>query len=122
MNVKEKQKILNNFPYIELSYEKKLHNKVQNIDCYLTIPYGPKYFAWFYSFNGKQSLIILKINKKNNKITHIEKKICCFKSNLCIGIGTIFYGTIFIHNNIHFFNIEDIFYYKNQSLKNVFNL
>jgi hypothetical protein len=122
MNVKEKQKILNNFPYIELSYEKKLHNKVQNIDCYLTIPYGPKYFAWFYSFNGKQSLIILKINKKNNKITHIEKKICCFKSNLCIGIGTIFYGTIFIHNNIHFFNIEDIFYYKNQSLKNVCNL
>ena len=116
MNVKEKQKILNNFPYIELSYEKKLHNKVQNIDCYLTIPYGPKYFAWFYSFNGKQSLIILKINKKNNKITHIEKKICCFKSNLCIGIGTIFYGTMFHVNSHSFFNIEDIFYFKGNNL------
>jgi hypothetical protein len=122
MNLKEKQQLLNNFPHIELSYEKRLHNKVQNIDCYLTIPYGPKYFAWFYSFKNKPALMILKINKKNNRITHIEKKMCCFKSNLCIGMGTIFYGTIFIYNNIQFFNIENIFYYKNKCLKNLCNL
>jgi len=122
MNQKDKQQILNNFPQIELSYEKKLHKKVQNINCYLTIPYGPKYFAWFHTFKNKPSLIILKINKRNNGITNIQRKLCCFKSNLCIGVGTIFYGTIFNHKDINFFNIEDIFYYKNQCLKNVCNL
>ena len=122
MNFKEKHSLLNNFPDIELSYEKKLHKKVQNIDCYLTIPYGPKYFAWFYYFKNKPTLVILKINRKNNRISHIEKKICCFKSNLCIGVGTILYGTIFNHRDINFFNIEDIFYYKNENLKNKCNL
>ena len=122
MHLKEKQQILNNFPQIELSYEKKLHKKVQNIDCYLTIPYGPKYFAWFYNFKNKPTLVILKIDRRNNRIIQLERRICCFKSNLCIGVGTIFYGTIFNNNNINFFNIEDIFYYKNKSLKNVCNL
>ena len=64
MNFNEKQNLLYNFPKIELSYEKTLHKKVQNIDCYLTIPYGPKYFAWFYSFKNKPALMILKINKE----------------------------------------------------------
>ena len=38
--------ILEDFPNFELSYEKKLHKKVQS-DIYLTIPKGKKYFAWF---------------------------------------------------------------------------
>jgi len=122
MNLKEKHSLLNNFPDIELSYEKKLHKKVQNIDCYITIPYGPKYFAWFYSFKNNPTLFILKINKKNNRISYVEKKISCFKSNLCIGNGTIFYGTIFNHRDINFFNIEDIFYYKNENIENKCNL
>tara|TARA_B100000674_G_C37846206_1_gene917747 strand:- start:249 stop:1187 length:939 start_codon:yes stop_codon:yes gene_type:complete len=122
MNLKEKYQLLNKFPDIELSYEKKLHKKVQNIDCYITIPYGAKYFAWFCLYKNKPSLIILKIDRKNNKIISIEKKICCFKSNLCIGVGTIFYGTIFIKDDVQFFNIEDIFYYKNKDLKKKCNL
>ena len=36
--------ILEDFPNFELSYEKKLHKKVQS-DIYLTIPKGKKYFA-----------------------------------------------------------------------------
>ena len=32
MELREKQQILNNFPHIELSYEKKLHKKVQNME------------------------------------------------------------------------------------------
>ena len=34
----EKQKILQNFPQIELSYEKTLHKKVHSSNIYLTIP------------------------------------------------------------------------------------
>jgi hypothetical protein len=122
MNFNEKQNLLYNFPKIELSYEKTLHKKVQNIDCYLTIPFGTKYFAWFHNFNNQNSLFIFKINKKNNKIANVERKHCSFKSNLCIGVGTIFYGTIFNKDDINFFNIEDMFFYKNKCLKNFSNL
>ena len=34
MDLKEKGKLLYFFPDLELSYEKNLHNKVQNIDYY----------------------------------------------------------------------------------------
>ena len=122
MNFKEKKQLLYNFPEIELSYEKRLHNKVQNIDCYITIPYGLKYFAWFYNFKNQNILTILKIDKKNKSISSIERKICCFDSKLCIGYGTIFYGTIFNYNNINFFNIKNINNYKNKCLKDLCNL
>lgn len=122
MNIKEKKQILYNFPELELSYEKRLHNKVHNINCFMTIPYGLKYFAWFHNFKHQNMLIILKIDKKKNSISSIERKICCFDSSLCIGVGTIFYGTIFNYNNINFFNIEDIHYYKNNCLKDFSNL
>ena len=43
------RQILEDFPSFELSYEKKLHKKVQ-CDIYLTIPKGKKFFAWFKNF------------------------------------------------------------------------
>ena len=122
MNYNEKKNILGNFPNIELSYEKNLHNKVRNIDCYLTIPYGKKFFAWFYKYKSNNILFILEINKKNNHIKSIFPTFCCFKSNLCIHKGTIFYGTIFKYNDIRYFNIEDIFYYKKEDVNNYTNL
>ena len=67
-------------------------------------------------------LIILKIDRKNNSISSIERKCCCFNSSLCVGYGTIFYGTIFKYNEFNFFNIENIYYYKNRCLKNLCNL
>ena len=53
MNYNEKKFLLSKFPQVELCYEKKLHNKVRNIEYYLTIPYGKKYFAWFKNHNNK---------------------------------------------------------------------
>ena len=44
MIIKEPVKILKDFPNLELSYEKKLHKKVQS-DIYLTIPKGQKIFC-----------------------------------------------------------------------------
>ena len=41
----EQEKLLKDFPKVELSYEKKLHKKVQTDIC-LTIPKGKKYFLY----------------------------------------------------------------------------
>jgi hypothetical protein len=115
MNYNEKKYLLSKFPHIELCYEKNIHNKVRNIDYWITIPHGKKYFAWFKNYNNKNNLFILEINK--NKINSVIPTFGCFKNNLCIGNGTILYGTIFKYKNHSFFNIEDCFYYKNANLE-----
>ena len=46
----------------------------------------------------------------------ITIKSCCFNPELCSQKGTILYGTIFVHNNISFFNIENIYYFKNTNV------
>ena len=111
----EKENILKNFPKIELSYEKLLHKKV-HADIYLTIPKGKKYFAWFTRFKNNNYCLVLEINRRQNSIVDININMCAFDYKLCSGTGTILYGTIFFVNKKKFFNIEDIFYYKGNSL------
>ena len=104
--------ILKNFPDIELSYEKNLYNKVHHSDIYITIPKGRKFFAWFCKYKNNNVCLILQLNKKKTYIEHIKIIHSCFDKYLCSGKGTILYGTIFFVNNLSFFNIENIFYFK----------
>ena len=60
----EKKDILQKFPNIELSYEKTIHKKVHSSNVYITIPKGPKYFAWFQSFKKTSSMFFFKIIQK----------------------------------------------------------
>jgi len=107
------QQILHNFPNIELSYEKILHKKIHKSDFYLTIPKGPKYFAWFQHYRGQPVCYFLKLYRRK-QIETIEIRLCCFHESLCMGLGTILYGTIFLNNKC--FNVEDIFYFKNRDI------
>ena len=111
------KQILKKFPHLELSYERKLHKKVQ-ADIYLTIPKGKKYFAWFTNWNNKNMCFLLEINKKYNSIANISVNICSFDKMLCCGKGTVLYGTIFFVNKNKFFNIENIYYFKGRDLIN----
>ena len=111
----EQEKLLKDFPKVELSYEKKLHKKVQTDIC-LTIPKGKKYFAWFKTFKKNDLCFLLNIDRKQNSIEEISVNICAFDKILCSERGTILYGTIFYVNKIKFFNIENIFYSRGNSL------
>ena len=108
--------ILKDFPNFELSYEKKLHKKVQS-DIYLTIPKGKKYFAWFKMYKNNPMCFFLEINRKNKSIENIENYQFPFKKELCAGKGTILYGTIFFVNKKRCFNIENIYYLRGNDLK-----
>ena len=92
MNYNEKKFLLSKFPQVELCYEKKLHNKVRNIDYYITIPFGKKYFAWFKNYNNKNYLFILEIDKKTTKDEQekIRKKIHILFSVLLIATIVVF--------------------------------
>lgn len=113
--------LLKNFPKLELCYEKKVYNTVQNADIYLTIPKGLKYFIWFRSFKKKNCCILLQLGKNKKTIANMNIYNCCFNPILCSGKGTIFYGTL-VKLNILFFNIEDIFYFKGNDLSHFNNI
>ena len=104
----EYKNLLKYFPKLKLCYEKRFHSKVYNTEYYITVPYGKKYFAWFRNFYGRNTLYIMEINKKTNRIINIEKSVACFHNDLCIGDGTIFYGAIVNYGAGKFFNIEDL--------------
>lgn len=108
--------ILKEFPRIKLSYVKTIHKKVSSANLYYLIPKGKKYFVWFRYFKNKEACLFLEINSKEKTIKEIIVKVCCFNSNLCYKKGTIFYGTLIKKNNVEFFSIEDIYYYKNNNL------
>jgi len=117
LSYNDKKKLLQMFPNIELSYEKKAHKKIHNQDFCITIPKGAKYFVWFYTLKGFNLCFFLKLFKKTG-IEDISIQRACFNQDLCTGKGTILYGTKFSHNNKNCFNIEDIFYFKNKNISN----
>lgn len=111
-------KILNNFPKIELSFEKNLYNKVLSAELYVTIPKGRKYFAWFHYYKNNPICYLLCLNRNKRSFDKIEISSCCFDKVLSCGKGTVLYGTIFTINNKRFFNIEDIYYFKDKDISN----
>ena len=74
--------ILEDFPNFELSYEKKLHKKVQS-DIYLTIPKGKKYFA-------SSEILRLVLGAKPENLTFTSSRIS--RTHLAI----VYYTTIFV--------------------------
>ena len=114
------RQILEDFPSFELSYEKKLHKKVQ-CDIYLTIPKGKKFFAWFKIFKNTPICFFLEINRKNKSIDNIVHYQFPFNKILCSGSGTILYGTVFYVNKKRCFNIENIYYLRGNNMKYVNN-
>ena len=111
LTTKEQIDLLKQFPKLELSYEKKLHKKVQSDIC-LSIPKGKKYFAWFKTYKRNNYCFLLQIDKRHNSIENISINVCCFDKVLCSGKGTVLYGTIFNIGKNKFFNIENIYYSK----------
>ena len=114
----DKERILETFPSFKLSYEKN-HKKFYALnDIFLTIPKGAKYFAWFRHFKKYDICCFLQLAGKQ-RIRNIYVYSCCFNSELCIGKGTILYGTIFNYHQKKLFNIENIYYFKNEKIDEV---
>jgi hypothetical protein len=103
------EKILQDFPKFELSYETMIHNKVHDSDIIYAIPDGPKFLAWFTVYNDENVCFILDAN---NKTKGIQIAVTSFNDPLVYGQGSVFYGTIFKYNEVSCFCIEDMYYYK----------
>jgi hypothetical protein len=117
---KDIDSILHSFPLKsgELSYEIMTHKKVFNPDIILAIPEGKKCFTWFTSYKSENACFLLELDI-THKIIDVKNIITAFDDSLATGTGTIFYGTIFIHNFMQCFCIEDLYYYKSKSYTKV---
>jgi hypothetical protein len=116
INKHDNSNIMSSFPKIKLSYVKHIHNKVSSANMFLAIPKGVKHFMWFRTLKNKYVCICLEIDGKNRSIKSIKIKNCCFDERLCMGSGTILYGTLFKYDTIPLFTIEDIFIFKGDNL------
>ena len=111
LSIKDKRKLINYFPKIELSYDTIIHKKV-HCNYFVAIPFGKKFFFWFTTF--KQHPICLKLEVdtyRKNKICDIQPVLCCFHPHLAT--NTVLYGTV-VENKV--FLIEEIFFYKNEKI------
>ena len=111
----DQQRIMQDFPSIKLSYVKNIHKKVSSANIFLAIPKGIKYFIWFKHFRNQYICLYMQIDRKGNNIASIEIKNCCFSEKICVGNGTILYGTMFTYNGRSFFTTEDIFLMKGKN-------
>ena len=118
-----KRTIIKNFPNVGFSYEKILHKKINTDNMiFITIPKGRKYYAWFTKYKHHNRCYLFQLDHKK-KITDVKIIKTMFNNYLTIGKGTIVYGTMIESNGFPFFNVEDIKYYKGESMNyhNLYN-
>ena len=104
--------VLKQFPKFELCYEIMTHKKVHDANVILAIPEGKKCLAWFTSYKNQNVCFLLNINIQNYSTNIIDVKIGITGFDEKLALGTIFYGTTFINDNMSYFCAEDIYYNK----------
>ena len=104
----EKKFLLNRLPPFELSYEPKIHKKVYS-SVYYVIPKGPKALVWYTYWKDQHVCLIVRINERGN-YSDVQVFPSSFSDD--IALGTIIYGTYFLHYNKHYFTCEQLHYYK----------
>ena len=104
----EKKSLLSRLPALELSYEPKLHKKVYS-PLYYIIPKGPKALVWYTYWKDQHVCLLIRLNERGN-YSDVQVYTSVFSN--AMALGTIIYGTYFLHYNQHFFTCEQLHYYK----------
>ena len=104
----EKKELLSRLPSLELSYEPKLHKKVHS-NVYYIIPKGPKAIVWYTYWKDQHVCLLVKLNERGN-YSDVQVFPSSFSDKLAL--GTIIYGTYFLHYNQHYFTCEQLHVYR----------
>jgi hypothetical protein len=104
----EKMFLLKRLPSLELSYEPKLHKKVY-APLYYLIPKGPKALVWYTYWKEQHVCLLIKLNERGN---YSDVQVFTTVFSDALALGTIVYGTYFLHYNQHYFTCEQLYYYK----------
>lgn len=115
------QDIISGCEYNEFKIDSKIHyNKFSYMRV---IPKGKKGYIWFQSTHNYNSCLspIFYFERFRNNLQLINNgtsfNLCCNADELSAGDnGTVLYGTLLNHNNTQYFNVENIYYYKNKNV------
>jgi hypothetical protein len=115
------QDIISGCEYNEFKIDSKIH--YNKFDYVRVIPKGKKGYVWFQSKHNYNSCInpVFYFEKNRNRLGFVDNgtqfTICCDVDTIgCGDNGTILYGTFLNHNNTNYFNVENIYYYKNKNV------
>jgi len=108
----EKKVLLSRLPSLELSYEPKLHKKVYS-SVYYIIPKGPKAVVWYTYWKDQQVCLLVKLNERGN-YSDVQVFPSSFSDKLAL--GTIIYGTYFLHYNQPYFTCEQLHVYQGKEV------
>ena len=111
LNNFDKNYLIKQFPRLEVSYVKHIHNTTKS-DFYMLIPKGKKYFAWFTQLRGNNICVFMDFNGKYITNCIVYNVSCCST----LFYGTILYGTIIKNTNQPFFIVEDIYQYQYKTI------
>lgn len=95
----EKQRLLQEVPFVKLSYENLSHKKVDTFDYISIIPRGGKCFLWFYNAT---TCYLVKLEKR--------QKVDIFKVPISFPpeyTGSLLYGTFFHHEGKKIVSVEN---------------
>jgi hypothetical protein len=104
----EKMQLFNRLPALELSYEPKLHKKVHT-PLYYIIPKGPKALVWYTYWGDENVCLLVMLNERGN---YSDIKLYTTVFSDVLALGTVIYGTHFIHQGKPYFTCEQLYYYK----------
>ena len=104
----EKMQLFNRLPALELSYEPRLHKKVY-AEMYYIIPKGPKALVWYTYWQDQHVCLLILLNERGN-YSDIKVFPSCFSD--AMALGTLIYGTHFMHQQRAYFTCEHMHYYK----------
>jgi hypothetical protein len=104
----EKMQLFDRLPALELSYEPKLHKKVYS-SLYYIIPKGPKALLWYTYWGEENVCLMVMLNERGN---YSDIKVFRTVFSDALALGTIIYGTYFIHQDKPYFTCEQLHYYK----------
>jgi len=92
-------------PKFEFCYETIIHNKMIS-NHVLLIPEGISKFLWI----NKNGVWIIDVIDRED----VEKKV--LSTHPSLSNGTLFYGVYFQYENVNFFAVEDIIFYKGKNI------
>jgi hypothetical protein len=108
--------LLRNFPTFELCYEIITHKKVLDANVAIAVPQGTKCFAWFKKNQDNNTVLLIHLDHNKHIKNVTIKQVSCSER---LSKQTIFYGTVFIKNDVNYFCIEDLYFYSGKNTRNL---
>ena len=109
----DKNALAKSFPKQPYCYYEKYNNNSPNIIAFMALPSGKKCHLWLHTYKNENCAFLIFDG------FYVKSMACSFNEAISYGLGTIMYGTYFVHEDTPYFLAEDISYYCNTNVAGI---